>query len=217
MLSRPVEKTSTTQETILITAATVTAELSEVNHVAKRMTLGVMNAKTITHRAGESAKGFQPITDFIEQIARDVTRFVAQISREASILSRLAVEYNRRGAILKQYQRVMKQAEGASHVASVAPVIKQLSDAAQSDRALFIKNLRTLTELLDEMKTSIRTSKVISTTSRVEAACAKEFRKNLEVVADDLESATEEIRKHVMSSHDKLTTVTHLLQREARP
>ena len=56
-------------ENILIIAASVTAELSKVKTIAKEMSITVMNAKAISHRAGEAALGFRPITDFIDEMA----------------------------------------------------------------------------------------------------------------------------------------------------
>lgn len=208
------QQTPTTQATILITAASVTAELNGVNEIAKDMTLGVMNAKTISHRAGESAKGFQPITDYIEQVAREVAQSVVRISEGASVLSRLAVSYHHDGKVLGIYRRVIKDAEDAAHVASLVPVIKTLSQNAQQEQDHFLRDLNGLVRQLDTMKNTIRSSKVISTISRVEAASSDAFRKNLEVVADDLESSTEKIRERVQRCHNQLTDVIALVQRE---
>lgn len=208
------QQTLTTQATILITAASVTAELNGVNEIAKDMTLGVMNAKTISHRAGESAKGFQPITDYIEQVAREVAQAVVQISKGASVLARLAVSYHHKGKVLSLYRHVMKDAGDAAHVTSLVPVIKELTQNAQKEQAHFLRDLEGLVRQLDSMKNTIRSSKVISTISRVEAASSDSFRKNLEVVADDLESSTEKIRERVQRCHHQLTDVRVLVLRE---
>jgi len=208
------QETTTTQATILITAASVTAELNGVNQIAKDMTLGVMNAKTISHRAGESAKGFQPITDYIEQVAREVAQSVVRISKGASVLSRLAVSYHHKGKLLTLYRHVKNDAGEAAHVASLVPVIETLSQEAQQEQAHFVRDLQSLVRQLDAMKNTIRSSKVISTISRVEAASSDAFRKNLEVVADDLESSTEKIRERVQRCHHQLTDVIGLVQRE---
>lgn len=208
------QEKSTIQETILVTAASVTAELNGVNEIAKDMTLGVMNAKTISHRAGESAKGFQPITDYIEQVAREVAQSVVRISEGASVLSRLAVLYNHKGKVLLLYRLALKDAEGAAHVASLVPVIGVLSKNAEEEKALFVRDLEDLVCQLDGMKNTMRSSKVISTISRVEAASSDAFRKNLEVVADDLESSTEKIQERVQRCHHQLTDVRALILRE---
>ena len=36
------------------------------------MSVAVMNVKAISHRAGEAALDFQPITDFVDEMAQDV-------------------------------------------------------------------------------------------------------------------------------------------------
>jgi len=210
----PLKKTATAQETILVTAATVTAELNGVNEIAKDMTLGVMNAKTISHRAGETAKGFQPITDYIEQVARDVSQAVVRISQDASVLSQLAVSYHHHGKILKAYQTVSQDAGDAAYASSLLPVIGKLDQQAEDDRNRFVRSLEALIFQLNEMKNSIRSSKVISTVSRVEAAASQAFRKSLEVVADDLEASTEKIRTRVLRCNQQLTTVMEQIERE---
>ncbi len=214
LLEKPLEQKLTTQEMILITAATVTGELSEVSQVAEGMTLSVMNAKTISHRAGESARGFQPITDYIEEIAKNIAQLVLQISEEATTLSRLAVTYCQGQSRLKRYKTVMRRVEEQKYVSSLISVIGKLSDESEGCRTLLLKKLGELSLLLDTMKNITRSSKVISTMSRVEAACTYEFRKDLEVVADDLESSTEDIRSHANSSHSKVVTVMELLNGE---
>ena len=48
-----------------VAVASIATELSAVMDVAKEISLAAANAKAIAFRAGEKAKGFQPITDFI--------------------------------------------------------------------------------------------------------------------------------------------------------
>lgn len=185
-----------------------------MQQIAKDMTLGVMNAKTISHRAGESAKGFQPITDFIEQMAREVTQAVVHISKDASVLSRFAVSCHHDGRVLALYHLVLKDAGDAAYVASLVPVVKALNRKAQKNQMLFVRDLEGLVCQLDGMKKTMRSSKIISTLSRVEAANANVFRKNLEVVADDLDLSTEKIRECVQRCHHQLTDVMALVRRE---
>ncbi len=45
-----------------------------------------------SHRAGEAALGFRPITDFIDEMAQDVVQLAIKISQEAFQLSQMAVE-----------------------------------------------------------------------------------------------------------------------------
>ena len=117
---------SKSTESILITAATVTAELSKVKKIAKEMSIAVMNAKAISHRAGEAALGFRPITDFIDQMAQDVMQLVIKISKEAFQLSQMAVERTHLLNTKEQYKRVLNNGTGVSYVDSLKPAIKRL-------------------------------------------------------------------------------------------
>ncbi len=206
----------TTQETVLIAAATVTSELSEVSQVAKNMTLSVMNAKTISQCAGESARGFHPITDYIEDIAKNIDHLVIQISEEARTLSRLSVIYSQSEIGLKRYETVIRKAKDAAHVSSLKGIMQKLYDEFENCRTLLLRKLESLSVSLDDMKNITRSSIVISIMSRVEAAGAFEFRKDLEVVADNLESSTEDIRSHTDISYDKIITVMEQLHRETQ-
>ena len=201
-------------ENILITAATVTAELSKVKKIAKEMSIAVMNAKAISHRAGEAALGFRPITDFIDEMAQDVMQLVIKISKEAFHLSQMAVERTHLINTKKQYSRVLNNSNEADHVDSLKPAIKKINLQYLNYQETLQKNVVRLTLLLEDIQNSTKGSQVISTTSRVEASRARGFSASLEVVAGNLEQATEKIRSHVKSSRNKLDNVLEILKYE---
>lgn len=201
-------------ENILITAATVTAELSKVKKIAKEMSIAVMNAKAISHRAGDAALGFRPITDFIDEMAQDVMQLVIKISKQAFHLSQMAVE---RTHILNteiQYKRILSNAKDAPYIDSLKPAVNKIHQQHLIYQATLQKNILELTLLLDEIQYSTKGSQVLSTTSRVEASSARGFRASLEVVADNLEHATDKIRSLVKNSRNKLDNVLEILKRE---
>jgi hypothetical protein len=201
-------------ENILITAATVTAELSKVKKIAKEMSIAVMNAKAISHRAGDAALGFRPITDFIDEMAQDVMQLVIKISKEAFHLSQMAVERTHLINTKKQYSRVLNNSNEADHVDSLKPAIKKINLQYLNYQETLQKNVIRLTLLLEDIQNSTKGSQVISTTSRVEASRARGFSASLEVVAGNLEQATDKIRSHVKSSRTKLDNVLEILKYE---
>ena len=192
---------SNSNENILITAATVTAELSKVKKIAKEMSIAVMNAKAISHRAGEAALGFRPITDFIDEMAQDVMQLVIKISREAFHLSQMAVERTHIINTKEQYNQILKNAKDASYVDSLKPSLKRMQQQQTKYQETLQKKIITLTLLL-------------STTSRVEASSAGGYKASLEVVAENLEQATDKIRSIVKMSSNKLDNVLEILKRE---
>ncbi len=191
----------------------MTAELSEVRKIAKEMSLGVMNAKAISSRAGETARGFQPITDFIDEMAREVVQLVGRIAREAFGLSQTAIRYNHVTNDLKRFHKVMEDTEGVTHIQTLAPVIDGMQREADSLRISFLKSAKQLGLLLEDISRSTRGAQVISATSRVEAANAGDFCNSLEVVAENLEKATEKIRQRVHSNQTRLRDVSSILSR----
>lgn len=203
-------------ENILITAATVTAELSKVRKIAKEMSIAVMNAKAISHRAGEAALGFRPITDFIDEMAQDVMQLVIKISKEAFQLSQMAVERTHIMSTEEQYSRVLSKGADAKYIDSLKPAALKIKQQYSNYQETLYKNIIELTLLLDEIQSSTKGSQVLSTTSRVEASSAGSFRASLEVVASNLEEATDKIRSLVKNSRNKLDNVLDILKREIR-
>ena len=203
-------------ENILITAATVTAELSKVKKIAKEMSIAVMNAKAISHRAGKAALGFRPITDFIDEMAQDVMQLVIKISKEAFHLSQMAVERTHIMNTEAQYNRVLKNGSDARHIDSLKPATQKIHQQYLNYQETLQKNIIDLTLLLDDIQSSTKGSQVLSTTSRVEASSAGGFRASLEVVAGNLEEATDKIRSLVKKSRNKLDDVLEILKRETR-
>lgn len=205
---------SSNNENILITAATITADLSKVKKIAKEMSIAVMNAKAISHRAGDAALGFRPITDFIDEMAQDVMKLVIKISKEAFQLSQVAIE---RAHIIKtkeQYNRVLENAKDAKYINSLKPSVTRINNQYLDYKNTLQKSIKHLSLLLEEIQNSTKGSQVLSTTSRVEASRAGGFRASLEVVAENLENATFKIRKHVKNSLSKLETVLEILKHE---
>ena len=205
---------SSSNENILITAATITADLSKVKKIAKEMSIAVMNAKAISHRAGDAALGFRPITDFIDEMAQDVMKLVIKISKEAFQLSQVAIERAHTIKTKEQYHRVLENAKDAKYVDSLKPSVSRINNQYLDYKNTLQKSIKHLSLLLEEIQNSTKGSQVLSTTSRVEASRAGGFRASLEVVAENLENATVKIRNHVKNSLNKLDTVLDILKHE---
>ncbi len=170
------------------------------------MSLGVMNAKAISSRAGETARGFQPITDFIDAMARGITDQVNTISHLALELSKLAVRRHHLQKTLARFHTTYAD-ETLLHRESIRPVINEMEKKSAKMQQQFINRMNTLYGLLDDIILQTRASQVISGTSRVEASQTLQYRSNLEVVADDLESAVNQIRQHVNNGRSQLREV----------
>jgi uncharacterized membrane-anchored protein len=81
-----------------IAVATITSELSAVVVIAKEISLAAANAKAIAFREGDKARDFQPITDFISDLGKEMIERVAAITVNEF---RMAVSYNKFGQVTK--------------------------------------------------------------------------------------------------------------------
>ena len=113
-----------------------------------------------------------------------------------------------------QYNRVLNNAKEAHYINSLKPAINKIHRQYLTYQEILQKNIIRLTLLLDDIQSSTKGSQVLSTTSRVEASRARGFSASLEVVAGNLEQATEKIRSHVKSSRNKLDNVLEILKYE---
>lgn len=59
-------------ENILYYRSNCHRKIKYSKNISKKMSVAVMNVKAISHRAGEAALDFQPITDFVDEMAQDV-------------------------------------------------------------------------------------------------------------------------------------------------
>lgn len=202
------------QENILIAAATISSELHEVRKIAREMSLGVMNAKAVSHRAGETARGFRPITDFIDEMAHEIISLVNQISKQSVEFSHLAVRHRHLSQARARYQNVVKQGDTVKYIESLQRVMGKVSaDSAQCQKN-FTCMTKKLSNLLEDIQRSTRSAQIISATSRIEASRAEGFSQSLEVVANQVDSSTNNIRTRLQSSQDHLANVFNLLTRE---
>jgi len=201
-------------ENILIAAATVSSELHEVRKIAREMSLGVMNAKAISHRAGDTARGFRPITDFIDEMAHEIISLVNQISKQSIEFSHLAVRHRHLYQTKVRYQQVIDQGDVVKHINSLQQVMKKVSIDSERCRKNFVRMTRKLGHLLEDIQRSTRGAQIISATSRVEASRTEGFRQSLEVVANQVDNSTNDIRARLQISHDHLMGVLNPLSRE---
>lgn len=197
---------------VLVSVTVIAAELSEVMKIAKEISIGAKNAKAIAARAGDKARGFQPITNFIDDMARHTLTMVRQIDEEALNISRICSQEIRINDAKRRMHEVVDRVEHPSALKSFLGVVDDVDTQLVSLRSQFNKRLNLLAELLDSINSDMRAATAISSSCRVEASRAEEFREGLGVVADNLEQAVEVIKKHVKECSSRLQHAQHLKQ-----
>lgn len=181
-----------------VVATTVAARLDEVARLARQMNLTAVNAKAVTARAGHIARGFRPITQFVDNLAHESHRLVDSINSEALKISRYAVDdvHARDAAFrLAQAKTYLVEAGGDGH--KLDAIVKQAEARALEQQRAFVRLLRQLDELLEELDQQIRGIEHAASSCFVEAATAGKERQSLETVARTLREAGENMKARV--------------------
>ena len=174
-----------------VVVASIATELSDVMVVAKEISLAAANAKAIAYRAGEKARGFQPITDFINELARETIELVNEINEQASELYATTVSQYRCEQANKQFDKVLALAGEAAYAGSLKPIANQLERELEERRYQFKSQVSRLLDQLSEIMHPARAARVIAANSRIEASQAGEFLQSLLTVAESVDKAAE--------------------------
>ena len=180
------------QDDFFIKAAMISGKLTSVIETAKQLSLAAKNARAIAMRAGTQARGFKPITDFINDMGMNTQELVGAINKESLDMSRSASSLLQLQQAHARYLLVLEKIpdSGREKVKSIIHEtehdIKELTDKVNN-------HLYKLRNEIDEIIKSIKAAGIISTTSRIEAINSNEYRSGLETVA----STVDEAAKHI--------------------
>ncbi len=191
-----------------LAVASVQAELFAVKQISKRISLSAKNAKAIAARAGSQAMGFHPITDFIDDVAINITQLVEKINAEALKLSSFAIANRNRS---KTIEEMKASARNMVKYADHNGMKKRIEELEKKKRQFMVDYKRKngdLLELLAEIRNQLQAAEMICTTSRTEATRAGDFQSNLEVVADEVSLAVNNIKETLQSSKYHLSQLS---------
>lgn len=180
-----------------VAVASITSELSAVMVVAKEISLAAANAKAIAFRAGDKAKGFQPITDFINELAKETIELVTSINSSALSLYRLTVNEYRRTMAYNKFERVAKMAEGAAYGPSMQQSLDNAKMSMEHCQRQFKRDVKQLLDQLEAVMHHARAARVIAANSRIEASQAGEYLQSLQAVAESVDKAAHTIHDNV--------------------
>ncbi|MFI3186695.1 MAG: chemotaxis protein [Methylococcaceae bacterium] len=180
-----------------IAVASITSELSAVMVVAKEISLAAANAKAIAFRAGDKAKGFQPITDFINELAKETIELVTNINIYALVLYRLTVEEFQKTVAFNKFELAAKLADGAVYAKSMQEPVDHAKLAMQDCQRRFKRDVSQLLGQLEAVMHHARAARVIAANSRIEASQAGEYLQSLQAVAESVDKAAHTIHDNV--------------------
>lgn len=178
---------------IFVLTAQISAHLHIATKVAKRISLTAKNARAVTVRAGAQAAGFRAITDFIEELATATIRSAEQINRIAVQISRMASDQARNQQALNYLNRVEDKAVNAAYLDSISEARQYSEQLNQKFKDDFRHEINALASYLEDSTRQVRSSNIISSTSKIEASQLGKFQKEFQVIANDIEKAAREI------------------------
>lgn len=190
-----------------VAVASIAAELSAVMDVAKEISLAAANAKAIAFRAGEKAKGFQPITDFINELAKETIELVNMINEHALKLYQLTVNEYRMTQAYHKFERIAVMAEGAPYGSSLDVPLRQAKQKMQECRRDFSCHVSELLDQLADVMHPARAARVIAANSRIEASQAGEYLQSLQAVAESVDHAAQIIHEKVHKCRSALSVI----------
>ncbi len=190
-----------------VAVASIAAELSAVMEVAKEISLAAANAKAIAFRAGEKAKGFQPITDFINELAKETIKLVNEINEHAFQLYQITVNEYRMTGACKKFEEISVVSRKASYGASLDVPLNQARTKMHECRKSFNLHVIQLQEQLGEVMHPARAARVIAANSRIEASQAGEYLQSLQAVAESVDHAAQIIHEKVQKCRSALSVI----------
>lgn len=180
-----------------VAVASIAAELSAVMEVAKEISLAAANAKAIAFRAGEKAKGFQPITDFINELAKETIELVNNINEHALTLYRLTVKEHRISDARVRFEKVAEISAQAAYASSLLVPLHIVQQRQIDCHREFSQNITELLVQLADVMHPARAARVIAANSRIEASQAGEYLQSLQAVAESVDHAAQIIHEKV--------------------
>ncbi|WP_143247452.1 chemotaxis protein [Agaribacterium haliotis] len=192
---------SSTNNDHFVAASIVAAELHKATSVARDISLTAGNAKALALRAGDAARGFRALTDFIDELARLTISTARHVNKLAVDISREAADATRTQHAIEHFVRATAKATDAHFAGTLKPAL----DAAERQRSESLKRFDTqvwqLKMELDDLARELRAGVVLSAMSRVEATqVGEDHAISLQVIANKVAEATESIRLHIETS-----------------
>lgn len=177
--------------------ASITSELRAVVVISKEISLAAANAKAIAFRAGDKAKGFQPITDFINDLAKETIDRVDTINVLARILCQVTVNGYRKAKALNKFEQVTKISGTAVYANTIQGPLADAKIVTQEYQRQFNKEVNLLLNQLETVMQQAQTARIIATYSRIEASQSGEYLQSLQAVAQNVDKAAHSIHNNV--------------------
>ncbi|CAM4136262.1 chemotaxis protein [Pseudoalteromonas byunsanensis] len=186
-----------------VRVANIVANLDTILIEAKNLSLTAKNARVVALRAGDSAFGFKPITNFIDEFSDLTIKITKQISQLSSQLFSIALAVVRCSDFQQHLNNCAKSSDNKA--------ISHLQREVNLELMKTIKQLESVITYLEsyfeDIQKQMRSAEYIAVTSRVEASNAGEFSESLQSVSDFITGAAKKIKSAI---NDNLKEINQL-------
>ncbi len=194
-----------------VIAAEIAARLYRATRVAEQLSLTAKNAHAVSARAGQQATGFRAITSFIEDLAMTTISQASLISQQAVEVAMLATNRERTTQALNHFISIEQRAADALYIDSIQAPANTARQTLMGLDLEFRDKLMNLELQLEETQQQIRAASIISSTSKVEASQAGKFKPQLDVIAENIALAADEIKNYLRQARQLLTLANQSL------
>ncbi len=181
--------------------------MHKVMHIAWSVSIAAKNAMIISTQADTKALGFQPITRFIDEIARTTMESAKHIETESVYITRLSAIFLRTWDVFTRLSKVDQIAKNAKYHNTFASALEGSSKKLEDESNHLSRELHKLGSNMQDLEQQMRSALAVASFCRIEASCAGEYRNSLSVVADDLEKAALEIKRLIQEGRMKITAI----------
>ncbi|WP_440056932.1 chemotaxis protein (plasmid) [Pseudoalteromonas sp. T1lg65] len=186
-----------------VIVAKVVANLSVIVDEAKRLSLTAKNARVVSVRAGEEARGFAPITNYIDEFSTATIQISKRIEEQSNSLFKLALSVMRS----QQYTAHLTRAATLHDNPFVNQRVHQAEVEFNTDMHAFTRALFALQGCFEEIEKQMRSAEYIAVRSRVEASQANEFCHSLESVSDYIAGAALKIKQVTVNNLKEINKI----------
>lgn len=175
--------------------------MDQANKVARELLLTASNARAVALRAGESAAGFKPLTDFIDQLAKVTINSSRKINRVAAKLSRTSANMVRVDSAIIHFNKAFRLSNYQGNILELNEIFSGVKDNQSQLQSEYESELSSLSCELEMLALELRTAIILATLSRVEASQAgSQYQGPLNNVADNVESSALSIKALIIES-----------------
>lgn len=197
-----------------IKALNIVDLLKSVLEQANEISLQAMNAKSVVSRAGVNARAIQPITDHINDFAKNIIDLVTQISLKSLEISRDSLSEFMEERTVNYFKKTQYLGKNSQYISSLDGVV---ADANRRYEKLKLKNrehIQVLSAMLEDIAASLLAAISLTSKFRLEIGVSDtEYDENFNSLVQRLEGAADEIRNKIRESKRILIASARALNR----